>query len=301
MVHGIDDTPVTTFLTTGIGTGIPVLVVPAMHNTMYDHIGVQKNIEVAKEMGISFIQPVMEEKKAKMASIQQITEEVIRKLSGEKLKGKKVLIIAGATIEPIDDMRFISNRATGRTGIHLANEAFRNGGDVVLLAGSNMVNIPDHLVTDRYTSTKDLIGKITLLTNEHGSFDIAIFVAGISDYAPEPVEGKITSGQKEINLRLSRTEKVIEKYKKLYPESFLVGFKAESTDSEKELIRRGFKRLSDVGMDMIVANDLNRVTDEDNKIMMILRDKQVFKAEGKKEQIAHFIIEKCIELSGELE
>lgn len=295
MANGIDDTPVTTFLTTGIGTGIPVLVVPAMHNTMYDHPAVQENMEKAKKMGVSFVQPIIEEKKAKMASIPQIRESVIRALHKGGLSGKRVLVVTGATMEPIDDMRYMTNRASGRTGIHLAQEAFRSGADVLMLAGNNVSGIPDHLNVERFSSTSDLMKRIETLGNDHGEFDLAVFVAGISDFTPEKTPGKISSSSSELTLRLKRTGKVIERYKKLYPDSFLVGFKAESATDEKELIRKAFKRLSEVSMDLVVANDLSNVTDEENTILTITRNKEVFRAGGKKSDLARFIMDICQE------
>ncbi len=297
MVSGIDDTPVTTYLTTAIGTGIPIIVVPAMHETMYAHPMVIKNIGIAREMGIDFVQPVLEENKAKMASIPQIVERVIRDLSDRKMAGKKVLIIAGSTREPIDDMRFISNKATGRTGIHLAKEALRNGADVILLAGQNVSGIPDNINSDRFTSTDDLLRRLELVTNDHGDLDLAIFVAGISDYTPDKRSGKIPSGKKKITIELTKTPKVIERFKKLFPDTFLVGFKAESISDEGELMKKAFNRMTEVGMDLIVANDLSGVTDEENTVLVITRSKEVFKASGKKDHIAQFIIEKCIELN----
>jgi phosphopantothenoylcysteine decarboxylase/phosphopantothenate--cysteine ligase len=296
MVSGIDDTPVTTCLTTAIGTGIPVMVVPAMHETMYRHPVVQNNIDRARDMGISFIQPLLEENKAKMAVIPEIVENVIREMGGKSFNGRKVLIITGATREPIDDMRFLSNKATGRTGIYLAIEAFRKGADVLLMAGENVSGIPDHIQRERFTSTSDLVGRMELLTNEHGDFDIAFFVAGISDFSPEKVDGKISSSKDSMSITMSKTPKVVERFRKLFPETFLVGFKAESVDDEGELIRRAFRRMEDTGMNLIVANDLSGVTEEENTILTITPSKEVFKAAGRKEDLSRFLLDKCGEL-----
>ncbi len=298
MVHGIDDSPVTTYLTTAIGTGIPVLVVPAMHNTMYGHPRVQENMVIAREMGIRFVDPVMDEKKAKMATVPRIVEETIRMLGGDAMAGERVLVVTGATREPVDDMRVITNRASGRTGISLAVQAYRQGAEVLLLAGENVVDIPPHLQVMRFGSTDDLMKKIEILSNEWGDPSIAYFAAGISDYAPVKVEGKIPSGKMDMKLELEPTPKVIERFRKLFKETFLVGYKAESLGDSAELLRRAFKRLKEVGMEGVVANDLSDVKDDSNLIFFLTPKKEAFKVRGKKDEIASFILEKTMHLKG---
>jgi phosphopantothenoylcysteine decarboxylase/phosphopantothenate--cysteine ligase len=293
MVYAIDDTPVTTYLTTAIGTGIPVVLVPAMHNTMYSHPVVQENLEKAGKMGAEIVQPLMEEKKAKMATIDEIVENVIRKLSGGPLAGKKVLVVEGATREYIDDMRFVSNRATGRTGNMLAREAFRRGADVTILAGENVVDVPKHIDEIRFSDTADLLDKVRDLSP---GIDICYFVAGISDYSPEKRKGKITSGQDVLNIEMRPAPKVINSFRELNQDAFLVGFKAESVSDEGELIRRAYERMNAIGMDMVVANDLSDVTDTTNTVMTVTPSKDVFRAEGRKEDLARFIIDRTVEL-----
>ncbi|MFW3145345.1 MAG: bifunctional phosphopantothenoylcysteine decarboxylase/phosphopantothenate--cysteine ligase CoaBC [Thermoplasmatota archaeon] len=299
MVHGIDDTPVTTFLTTAIGTGIPVMVVPAMHNTMYEHPKVMENIETAKQMGIRFVEPVFEEKKAKMAGTGVIVEEVLRLLLKGRMKGQKVLIVTGATVEPIDDMRAVTNLATGRTGISLGTEAYRNGADVMLLAGDNVHSIPEHLEVSRFGTVADLISKVELLSNEWAVPDMAIFAAGISDYSPVKVEGKLPSGKENITIEMEPTPKVIERFLRLYPDVFTIGYKAESTGGNREeLLKRAYKKLRELSLGLIVANDLGDVKSDENKVLLITPDKEAFRLEGSKEDIARFIIDKASELKG---
>jgi len=298
MVCGIDDSPVTTFLTTGIGTGIPVLVVPAMHNTMYEHPKVRENIKTAGEMGVRFVDPVFEEKKAKMATVPRIVEEVIRLLGGGSMAGERVLVVTGATREPVDDMRFLTNRATGRTGVSLAVQAWRRGADVLLMAGENVCDIPSHIEQMRFRSTRDLLRKVEILSNEWGAPSVAYFSAGISDYAPVKMEGKMPSGEKDMKLDLEPTPKVIERFRKLFQDTFLVGYKAESLGDSTELLKRAFRRLKEVGMDGVVANDLSDVTENSNQIFFLTPSKEAFKVRGSKDEIASFILEKTMDLKG---
>lgn len=296
MATGIDDTPVTTFLTTGIGTGIPVMIVPAMHNTMYDHPKVRENLDAARKMGIHVMDPKIEEKKAKMASNTLVVENVIRILSDGGMRGQKVLIVTGATTESIDDMRILTNRATGTTGIALGIEAYRNGADVLLLAGGNVEGIPEVLEVERFSDTKDLLGKVELLSNEWAIPTMTFFAAGISDYSPKVVKGKIPSGKKTWTLEMESTPKVIERFRRLYPETFLVGYKAESGIDQEKLLEKAFARLKKINMQAVVANDLSNVTKDTNTVFFITPDKDAFKISGKKSDIAMFIMEKSMDL-----
>ncbi|MGA1872794.1 MAG: bifunctional phosphopantothenoylcysteine decarboxylase/phosphopantothenate--cysteine ligase CoaBC [Thermoplasmatota archaeon] len=296
MVHGIDDSPVTTFLTTGIGTGIPVMVVPAMHNTMYHHPRVIENLEIARDMGIHVIDPKIEEKKAKMASISIIVEGVLRLLSGQRMHNEKVLIVTGATREPVDDMRVLTNLATGASGIALAMEASREGADVHLLAGENVNNIPEHISSERFTTTEDLLGKLEILSNDWEAPTMAFFPAGISDYSVKRTEGKIPSGKDSLKLDLEPTPKVIERFRKLYPETFLVGYKAESVKDTETLLSRAYEKLTKVKMQAIVANDLSDVSADTTRVYLLTPDKEAFKAVGSRSDIASFLLEKSLEL-----
>ena len=97
IAHGIDDTPVTTFATTAFGSGIPIMIVPAMHESMYNHPIVIENTGKLTELGVEFVNPVIEEGAAKIAGKEEIVLRVERALCGKKLAGKRILITGGAT------------------------------------------------------------------------------------------------------------------------------------------------------------------------------------------------------------
>jgi len=298
VVAAVDDTPVTTFATTAIGTGMPVMVVPAMHNTMYAHPLVKENLEKARSMGVEVVDPVISEKKAKMASADTIVERVIRTLSKQELSGKRVLVVTGATREHVDDMRVLTNLATGRSGVHLAREAFRRGGDVLLLCGQTVQDIPAHIRSERFSGSQDLWERLERSLDGWGLPDIALFPAGISDYIPVRTEGKIPSGKEGLTVELVPGPKVIDRLRKRCPGSLVVGFKAESVNDPDELIRRAYRRSSEAGMDLVVANDLSDVGEDANRVFVITPDKEVFELEGSKGEIATFVIDKCVERLG---
>jgi len=295
MVHAVDDTPVTTILTTAIGTGISVILVPAMHGTMYDHPVVKENLSKAVSMGVEVVDPLMEENKAKMAPVPLIVERVLRKLGKGGLRGEKVLIVTGATREPLDDMRFITNRASGATGILLAIECYREGADVMVLAGENVEKVPEHIGTQRFSTTTDLQRKLSSRGGNRSPPTVAFFCAGISDYAPQVEEGKIPSGKEELLVRMLPTPKLIDAFRRENPDCFMVGWKAESLEDEAELARRAIRKLQVASLDMIVANSLSSVSEDTTTCIVIMKDSTAFRFSGPKRELAGFIIEKLLD------
>jgi phosphopantothenoylcysteine decarboxylase / phosphopantothenate---cysteine ligase len=189
---GIDDTPVTTFATTALGSGIPVLVVPAMHHSMYRHPAVHGNLECLRAWGVGVIDPRIEEGKAKIADNETIVLWCERMILGQPLKGKRVLITSGPCREPVDDVRVLTTRSTGLIGRALALEAFRLGADVTVVHRDVfpcVTNIPSETAADM----RDAVHRFF---STGGGADIYISAAAISDFAPDRAQGKIPSGKK---------------------------------------------------------------------------------------------------------
>ncbi len=290
IAFGIDDTPVTTFATTAIGSKIPVMVVPAMHGSMYNHSIVLENIEKLRETGVTVLQPRLEEKKAKMPNIEKIVENAIRILGPHDLDGKTVLVIAGSTQEKIDDIRVLTNRSSGRTGVELVKNAFERGAEVELWMGVCSVLLPDYIPIKRFSSTKDLLVMVDKMRH-----DIVIIPAAISDYSPEEVEGKIPSGQKELSIPLTPNPKVIEKIRER-SDCILVGFKAESQIPADELLSKARMRMEDVGLDLMVANDISETTTLENHVFIIGKDGKNDELSETKEIIAGKILDRIVSI-----
>ncbi|UCG71156.1 MAG: bifunctional phosphopantothenoylcysteine decarboxylase/phosphopantothenate--cysteine ligase CoaBC [Thermoplasmata archaeon] len=290
IAYGIDDTTVTTFATTAIGSKIPVIIVPAMHISMYNHPIVLENIEKLKKMKIAFIEPKIEEHKAKMPEIEEIVAFVMRTIGKGDLNGKKLLIIAGSTAEDIDDIRTITNRSTGKTGVELALEAYRRGGEVDLWMGRCQVKLPDFISIKHFESFNELM-EMTGGINH----DIVIIPAAISDYSPNKQEGKIPSGSKELTLKLRSNPKIIQKIRK-DTDCFLVGFKAEFGVGMDELQEKAKKRMDEIGLDLMVANDISNTTQEENQVYIIGKDGKSEEVSGKKEKIAESILDRVVSL-----
>jgi phosphopantothenoylcysteine decarboxylase/phosphopantothenate--cysteine ligase len=153
---GIDDTTVTTFFTTAFGEGIPVIVVPAMHQAMYNHPFVLENLEKLKKYGVQVIDSRVEEGKAKIPGVEEIFQEVIRVLQPNRsLEGKKVTLTAGRTVEYLDPIRVITNNSTGKMGVAIAEAARDMGAEVTLVFGKGSVEPPPGVrVLDGETALK---------------------------------------------------------------------------------------------------------------------------------------------------
>ena len=280
IINGIDDTTVTTFATTAF-PNIPIMIVPAMHGSMYRNTIILSNIKKLKALGVEFIEPIFEEGKAKIAGNQEIVEKVIRKIGNKDLHQKRILIISGSTFESIDDFRGITNKSTGNTGIELVRNAFERGAEVIFWYGYGSVKPPNFISSSSFENVADLENMIKERIDD---YDIIVVCAAISDFTINKKKGKISSKQK-LNLNLKTTPKIIENIRK-NSKSFLVGFKAECNISKKELIEKAHKRLKEVEMDLIVANDISKVTINKNHVFIINKKKKVIEIEGTKGEVA---------------
>jgi phosphopantothenoylcysteine decarboxylase/phosphopantothenate--cysteine ligase len=208
---GIDDTPVTTFATTAIGSGKPVLIVPAMHHSMYRHPAVCRNIATLKDWDIGIVDPVIDEGKAKISGVDEIVLRCERVLLGRPLDGKHVLVTSGACREPVDAVRVLTTRSSGRMGRELALQAFRLGADVTIIHRDSplpgITNIP-------VETADDMRAAVHRCFRTKGA-DYYISAAAVSDFAPEPAHGKIPSG-KPVKIALAPLPKILDEVMKRY-------------------------------------------------------------------------------------
>jgi len=285
---GIDDTPVTTMAITALGSGVPILIAPAMHQAMYQNPAVLKNVETLRKMGVGFVGPRMTEGKAKVASIDEIVEAVIRRLGKNDLAGRKVLVIGGSSEEPIDGMRIITNKGSGETAVEIAVAAYEHGAEVELWMGRATVPMPSFIEVKRFSTVADVLG---LAKGSKG--DVVIVPAALSDFAPQPSEGKLPAEKKDVVLKLCALPKVLDTLRTR--SKMLVGFKAESGVTESALLSKATKRLSDGKLDLVVANDLRDVTAGKTKAF-IVGAKKKRTIDGKKTELAEALIDEIVGL-----
>lgn len=291
LANGIDDTPISTVLTVGFGAKIPILMALAMHEAMYENSAVLRNIEFLKGK-IEFISPQMIEGKAKAAEPEDVLEFVLKKFGHSPiLDGKKILITAGPTIEYIDPIRVITNQSTGKTGIFLASQFVSAGAKVTLVYGPGSEKppkgakiIPVKTVNEMFDAVKKEMKK---------KFDIVILSAAASDYTTQKTKSKIKSTNKNLVIKLQKAPKIIDHIKKIQPDVFLVGFKAETDISKKLLIESARKKLRESNADMIIANDIGSKYQKDpqyNEIVIVDSSRKVVSSgRKKKNEISKFI------------
>lgn len=301
---GIDDTPVTTVSTTAFGSSIPIVIVPAMHESMYKHPILKENENKLREYGIDILRPRISEGKAKIARIDDIIDRVIDILVTKKdYEGKKVLITAGPTREAIDSVRFVSNKSSGKMGIEIAKEAAARGAEVILIAGECRAKLPEYIETIHVISTDDFI-KAVKDEISYKNYDFFISAAAISDYKPiECIEGKISSDNvEELHLNMKLTPKIINVARKKDYNLFIVAFKAETNVSRSELINKAYDRLIKSEVDLIVANDIGRedigFSSKYNEVYIVDKKKHITHVERNTKR---FIASKILDVALEVE
>ena len=299
LANGIDDTPISTILTVGFGSKIPILMCLAMHESMYDNLAVKKNIDYLKNK-IEFLAPNMIEGKAKASEPEDVLEYVLSKFGfSSVLKNKKVLITAGPTIEYIDPVRVITNLSSGKTGVFLASELISAGAKVTFVYGPGEEKPPKGAKIINVESSNDMHDAIRRELKK--KFDIVIMAAAIADYIPvKASKNKIKSSKSELRINLKKSPKIIDQIKKYQKSVFLVGFKAEANVSKNQLIKSAQKKLRDSSSDMIIANDIGSLkykkNPQNNQVIIINSKKVVSTSWMKKQKIAKFI-RKQIELN----
>lgn len=292
LANGIDDTPISTVLTVGFGSKIPILMCLAMHEAMYENSAVKKNIEFLKNK-IEFMSPQMIEGKAKAPEPEDVMEYVLRKFgSSSILKDKKILITAGPTIEYIDPIRTITNQSSGKTGVLLTSELISAGSKVTLIYGPGIEIPPKGANVIKVSTSKDMFNEVKKQMKK--KYDIVIMAAAIADYTPQkPSKKKIKSSQETLQISLKKAPKIIDHIKKIQKDVFLVGFKAEINLSKKELIMEARKKMKESNADMIVANDVGsiryRKNQENNEVIIVNSETEISSGWSKKEKIAKFI------------
>ena len=259
--YKISDNPVNTLLITAYGHDTPIVFVPSMHDSMYD--AVSENVEKLKDEGIKFVNPRLDEGKAKFPAIDDIVLQSIRAVNLDRVNkgiedsniaGKNILISLGGTFEEIDPIRGISNRSSGRMGLELAKEAFIRGANLTILAAHHEVTIPKSFNVISAESTVEMSKKVGELIPE---FDIFISTAAISDFTPINKEDFKISSSYNLTLEFEPVSKIIQEIKAINEDIFLVGFKAEYDISEEKMIECAKTQMQKAGTDLVVANDVS--------------------------------------------
>ena len=280
-----------------------VIFAPAMNTNMYENRIVQGNIEKLKSYGYEFIEPASGRLACgdigigKLADVNTIVERVLAELSDKEqdLKGKKVLVSAGPTIAPIDPVRYLTNRSTGKMGYAIAEEARDRGAEVILVSGPTNLNPPKNVKIINIKTNEEMKNEIF---NNFEWADIVIKSAAVADYKPkEYSKEKIKKGEGDLNICLTRDNDILKSLGDIKTHQILVGFAAESND----VLKNAEKKLKNKNLDFIVANDITSSDtgfgSEDNKVVIISKNNEKLELEkmSKKEvasNIFNMILEK---------
>lgn len=268
----------------------PVYVAPAMDLDMYSHPANQKNIKELDRIGNKVL-PVGEgflasglNGKGRMLEPEEIIDYIIKNIkAGLPLKGKKVLITAGPTYEPIDPVRYIGNYSSGKMGFALAEEALQLGADVILISGPCALEASPYIKRYSVTSADEMY----TLTMEHFStVDIAIAAAAVADFKPRLVgKQKIKKELGIQSIELDNTQDILAQMGKLKQKQFLVGFALETEDEKNNAI----KKIKSKNLDAIVLNSLNDsgagFSLDSNKVTYIQKNETIIPFELKSKRL----------------
>ena len=260
--------------TTIMATKAPVVFCPAMNTNMYENPIVQRNISLLKELGYEFIEPASgrlacgDEGKGKLQDTEIIAEETLRRLHSTKdLLGKKVVVTAGPTMVPIDPVRILTNRSSGKMGYSIAEEARDRGAEVVLISGPTSLRKPNGIKVIDIKTNEDMFNAIK---NEFKDADIVIKSAAVADYKAKNYSNeKIKKTGDDLNLIFERDRDILKTLGDMKKNQILVGFAAESSNLKENA--KG--KLDRKNLDYIVANDISKsetgFESDENKVTII--------------------------------
>lgn len=267
LASGIDDTVVTSVLTVALGSSIPIVICPAMHEAMYHNRIIQENIAKLKKNGVEFLEPKIEQGKAKLVAVDDVFKYIQDNESDKiekKLAGRRVLITAGSTLEYIDPIRAIMNMSSGKMGMSLAKKASERGASVTLVYGHGSVDpntyLKDFSIEIRRVNTAEEMFESVMSKLFEDRFDIVILASATSDFSvAKKYRKKIESSVGKLEVTLVPVHKIISKLKRgCKYDVFLVGFKAEYKIAPSMLIEKAYTKLLESGADLIVANDVGK-------------------------------------------
>ncbi len=267
---GIADDLLSTII---LSSEAPLIFVPAMNYRMWQALVTQKNIAYLKSIGSYFIEPetgelaCQEIGKGHFPALDVILSELAKiLLSKQSLAGKKIVVTAGRTEEAIDPIRVLTNRASGRLGVLIAQALEKAGAKVILVAANLNVDLPFLAKTIKVISTDEML---KVLLNEMSDADALVMTAAVSDFSPSQVSSHKRKDQ-EISLKLRRTPDILKAIRKKYPDKYLIGF---SVDTHNQL-QSAQRKLTEKKLNLIIANPVDTIGSEYIQPTLIFTDRK---------------------------
>lgn len=268
------------------GAGVrPAVIVPELDEATAGHPAVRENIELLRRDGCRMLE---KDEEGRGVGAAEVAGAVLNSLGGP-LSGMRVLVTAGGTREPVDKVRFVGNRSSGKMGRAIAREAYRRGAVVMVVAANIEVREPGVRWVDveTYAEMEEATARLAAYS------DALIMAAAVSDFTPaEVVEGKIRRGSsKELELRLVATGDIIKNVRESNPQLFVVGFAATFGDP----VADAREKLETKSVDIVVGNDVSLAgsgfSSEENEVHIVGRTGENFVPRSTKKEVAGAILD----------
>ena len=294
VAHGLADDMLTT---TALACKCPKLLSLAMNTAMYENAVVQDNLQILKKYNWEVIEPACghlacgDTGAGKMPEPEVLLQYILKEIAYPKdLKGRKILVTAGATQEPLDPVRYLTNHSTGKMGYALAKMAMLRGADVTLVTGQTALEPPMFVKVVNVITAREMFEQVTTLAPD---MDIIIKAAAVADYRPAAVaDEKMKKSDAELSIPLQRTDDILKylgEHKK--ENQFLCGFSMETQD----MIGNSRAKLTKKHLDMIVANNLKTegagFGTDTNVVTLITQNEEVSLPKLSKEETALKILD----------
>jgi len=254
VAHGLADDLLSTCV---MATAAPVFFAPAMNDQMYANPLVQRNIDILREAGYGFVDPVEgnlacgTSGKGKMASPERIAA-VLETLREQDMKGVRLVVTAGPTREVLDPVRYLTNHSSGKMGYAIARQAANRGADVVLVSGPSSQAVPANVTLVPVQSARDMFEAVK---QQYAQADIVIKAAAVADYRPKTVASqKIKKSDGDMVLELERNPDILAWLGEHKNHQILMGFAAETNDVKQHALGK----LQRKHLDFIAANDVTQ-------------------------------------------
>lgn len=302
IANGIADDMLTT---TVMACKCKKIISPAMNTQMFENPIVQDNLKKLERYGYEVIQPAVgllackDVGAGKMPEPETLLEYILREVAYEKdLKGKKILVTAGPTQEPIDPVRYLTNHSSGKMGYAIAKVCSMRGADVTLVSGKTAIKPPLFVDVVPVTTARDMYEAVTSRFDQQ---DIVIKAAAVADYRPKTIsDQKVKKADGELSIDMERTDDILKylgEHKR--EDQFLCGFSMET----EHMLENSRKKLEKKNLDMIVANNVKvegaGFAGDTNIVTLITKDDETQLPLLSKEETAVEIMNKILEITAE--
>ncbi|MGH7245681.1 MAG: bifunctional phosphopantothenoylcysteine decarboxylase/phosphopantothenate--cysteine ligase CoaBC [Candidatus Levyibacteriota bacterium] len=278
LAYGMADDFLTTTL---LATKAPVMIFPSMNTAMWENPLTKENVTKLKSIGYEVVDPndgmlaCGDIGPGRLAEPSEVAQRITDRVHATKrLAGKRIIVTMGGTRDYIDDVRFITNKSSGKMGAAIAEECFQRGADILVLRAITSVKPRFSLNEELFETAEELE---TLIKKYAADYDVLFHTAAVSDYTVNKQSGKLDSAQK-IRLELTPREKILSKIKHYNSDILLVGFKAVWNKNKQEQITEGEKKLQETGADAIIVNDVSSTEagfgSDKNEVVIVSNDKK---------------------------